>query len=249
MFMKMRDHMFKLGTKTRKNSFYEYFWKEVHFMKDISWLTPEVQDTVSYFCETFSAQGHSGYSANWCIGMLTRGLQSTHMKYYSNIDAMIPYVGLLGYEEEVDPIDLKHFGTSANIRMYQNLVELHTIMLSLSYVVNNYLLKTCKFKPFTDILGTENEWKTSELDAGSAQNKRCGNIFRNVLTKKAYQMDYYVFVDPNGCGYTNIHSRHFITEFPYYPSTVYVHVDEFENIIDPSLAQRIASEDQHYVAS
>ena len=90
---------------------------------------------------------------------------------------------------------------------------------SASYAIE-VLNKLLKFQPLTPLTGSDNEW--SEVESGMWQNVRCPTIFKN-SDGKAYNIDGKVFMDENGCSYTNINSRVYI-DFPYTPKTIYVKV-------------------------
>ncbi|CDO34754.1 hypothetical protein SPHV1_1910001 [Novosphingobium sp. KN65.2] len=85
-----------------------------------------------------------------------------------------------------------------------------------------FIEKAMKFEPFSPLTGDESEW--SEIGRGSQQNKRCSHVFRDE-DGRAYDIDGRVFIDASGAAYTNIDSRVYI-EFPYVPTTEYVHVSE-----------------------
>lgn len=83
--------------------------------------------------------------------------------------------------------------------------------------------KLAKFEPLVPLTGADNEWTHVHgmHESGVWQNKRAGNVFKDDLIGRAYQMDYRVFKDPDGCHVTSWASREYI-EFPYTPTHIYV---------------------------
>ena len=82
-----------------------------------------------------------------------------------------------------------------------------------------------RFEPLSPLQGTEDEWAAPfDEKKGIRQNKRCSHVF---LEKdgKAYDINGKVFVEPDGCSYTNKNSFVQIT-FPYTPKTEFIKVDE-----------------------
>lgn len=80
-----------------------------------------------------------------------------------------------------------------------------------------------KFKTLSPLNGTDDEWM--EVGDGMYQNKRCGHVFKDGVDEQAYDIDGYIFREPNGCCYTNRDSRKYIT-FPYTPESEYIDVPE-----------------------
>jgi hypothetical protein len=115
-----------------------------------------IQENVLELLEVFSKQGHSGFSAPYCISMFS---------------------------------------------------------------------KLAKFEPMCPLQGTDDEWM--EVNDGMWQNVRCGRVFKD--ESGSYDIDGKVFIDRDGCAYTDKDSRVYIT-FPYTPKTEYinVNVDEME---------------------
>lgn len=88
---------------------------------------------------------------------------------------------------------------------------------SASYAIG-ILEKVLRFEPVTPLTGADDEW--NEVGEGHWQNRRCGHVFKDA-DGRAYDGNGRVFVDPDGCAYTNRDSRVYIT-FPYRPVTQYV---------------------------
>lgn len=85
--------------------------------------------------------------------------------------------------------------------------------------------KVMRVEPLTPIKGTDDEW-SNVSDLGNEnlyQNKRYSSVFKD--NDGAYDIDGYVFVEPNGCRFTGYQSRKYIT-FPYYPDRAYITVPE-----------------------
>lgn len=94
---------------------------------------------------------------------------------------------------------------------------------SSAYVLNLFQ-KLADYEPLGPLTGADSEWTHLGYDSHMQyQNKRCAHVFKG--EKGAYDSQYYIFVDPNGAGYTNSESRKYI-EFPYVPTRVYVPRDE-----------------------
>ena len=85
-----------------------------------------------------------------------------------------------------------------------------------------------KFKPIGPLTGEDSEWTLLEYaDDITYQNKRCSHVFKK-QGSQAYDINGKVFREPNGCCYTNLDSRVYIT-FPYVPKTEYVDVAPTNN--------------------
>ena len=81
--------------------------------------------------------------------------------------------------------------------------------------------KLIKGENLTPLKGTKEEWNNVGKDL--FQNKRNSAIFaKNNKGKDAYYLNGKVFIDKDGCGYTNSESTIFI-KFPYMPKTEYIH--------------------------
>lgn len=79
--------------------------------------------------------------------------------------------------------------------------------------------KLSNFDPLGPLTGADCEW--DDCGDGLQQNKRSSNVFRD-KDGTAYQSDYYIFRDPDGCSYTGRGSRRVITEWPYTPGREYI---------------------------
>lgn len=86
-------------------------------------------------------------------------------------------------------------------------------------IVSDLFNKLSRFEILSPLTGEASEWGTPYA-IGIQQNIRASNVFRD--NGMAYQMDYYIFKDKNGCGYTNKKSRKNIESFPYTPGHEYI---------------------------
>lgn len=82
------------------------------------------------------------------------------------------------------------------------------------------LEKLLRFEPLRPLTGEASEWV--EVGTGWWQNNRCSRVFKDA-DGRAYDIKGRVFREPNGCCYTSIDSRVYVT-FPYRPKTEYVDV-------------------------
>jgi len=90
---------------------------------------------------------------------------------------------------------------------------------SAPYAINMFK-KLAAFEPLAPLTGEDWEW--IEVSNGFFQNKRCSHVFKE--NGKAYDTKGKVFVEPDGCSYTNKESMVYIT-FPYTPRTEYLKVE------------------------
>lgn len=79
------------------------------------------------------------------------------------------------------------------------------------------------FEPIGPLTGEDFEWNLvdHENDICYYQNKRCGSVFKD-KNGQAYNINGKVFIDKDGCTYTNRKSKVFI-DFPYTPQKKYVY--------------------------
>lgn len=84
--------------------------------------------------------------------------------------------------------------------------------------------KLARFETLSPLTGDDDEWVTvTDNDGGTLyQNNRASNVFKNVDRKTgsvyAYQYDYYIYVDHDGCSHIRgLASRNEIAEWPYTP--------------------------------
>jgi len=87
-------------------------------------------------------------------------------------------------------------------------------------LVASLFKRLTEWKPISPLTGDEDEWVETTDDL--YQNKRCYSVFKEGKAGKAYQDDYYVFIDEDGISYTNRNSRKYI-EFPYVPKNEFVY--------------------------
>ena len=92
---------------------------------------------------------------------------------------------------------------------------------SAPYCVNMFQ-KMASFEPICPLTGNDEEW--NEVGEGVFQNNRCSHVFKESKYGKAYDIEGKIFMEPNGCCYTNKESRVFI-DFPYTPKREYVKID------------------------
>lgn len=73
------------------------------------------------------------------------------------------------------------------------------------------------------LIGDDAEWFYHGKEMGDMyQNKRNGAVFKDAADGRAYYLDGYVTVDPNGCSYTGGNGGRCYIEFPYTPETHYI---------------------------
>ena len=85
--------------------------------------------------------------------------------------------------------------------------------------------RCAKFEPLCPLLGDDKEWNdVSQYGSGEPkyQNNRCSHVFKE-SNGRAYDSDGIIFRDEDGCTYTSMDSRVYIT-FPYVPVSKYVDV-------------------------
>lgn len=99
--------------------------------------------------------------------------------------------------------------------------------------------------PLTPLTGEDDEW--IELKPGLYQNKRCPTVFKQ--DGKAYQIDYYVFREPDGTCYTNSKSKKEIKSFPYWPETKVINVKKRIYTIWPMEIKSKTDGDRHYITA
>jgi hypothetical protein len=80
--------------------------------------------------------------------------------------------------------------------------------------------KILRFEPITPLTGTDDEWVEVAEEDGKPlfQNARCGHVFKVGTDGEAYDIDGFVFRDPDGSTWTNHESRRPVV-FPYTPKT------------------------------
>lgn len=112
---------------------------------------------------------------------------------------------------------------------------------SAAYAVG-LLEKLLRFEPLTPLTGDGSEWIEVGPD-GLCQNNRCSHVFRDG-DGNSYDIDGRVFLDENGCGYTNQSSR-VPVEFPYTPATEYVSHNQLTDEALSTTSQQPASDKQN----
>ena len=92
------------------------------------------------------------------------------------------------------------------------------------------------WKIIAPLTGADDEWAEAYDMDGTQQNKRASHVFRD-KDGRAYDINGIVFREPSGATYTGKGSA-VTVEFPYYPKTEYVDVnDEGERITPMTLPQ------------
>lgn len=101
---------------------------------------------------------------------------------------------------------------------------------SAGYTVG-FIEKALRFAPLSSLKGTDEEWMevAGFGDEKLFQNRRCPHVFKD--GGDVYDINGRVFVEPSGAALTGRNSR-VPVEFPYYPKTVYVNVDEDGEILE-----------------
>lgn len=89
---------------------------------------------------------------------------------------------------------------------------------SANYALNLFD-KLARYQPISPLTGNDDEWVLVDSERLLYQNKRCSHVFKD--EDHAYDINGRVFIDKDGCAYTNMDSRVPI-EFPYTPHTEYV---------------------------
>jgi hypothetical protein len=86
------------------------------------------------------------------------------------------------------------------------------------------LNKLFGYEPLCPLTGEDSEWNDVRQYGSNPvwQNNRCSRVFKD-SDGIAYDIDGKIFVEPNGCSYTNIASRVDVT-FPYTPKSEYIEV-------------------------
>ena len=87
-------------------------------------------------------------------------------------------------------------------------------------IVASLFKRLTEWMPISPLTGEEDEW--IEVCTEVYQNKRCPSVFKEGKTGKAYQNDYYIFIDDKGRTYTSRDSRKYINKFPYMPDHKFV---------------------------
>lgn len=89
---------------------------------------------------------------------------------------------------------------------------------SANYVLNLFD-KLARYQPISPLTGNDDEWVLVDSERPLYQNKRCSHVFKD--GDHAYDIEGFVFIDKDGCAYTDSNSRVDV-EFPYTPHTEYV---------------------------
>ena len=87
-------------------------------------------------------------------------------------------------------------------------------------VVASLFKRLTEWMPLSPLTGEEDEW--IEVNTKLYQNKRCPSVFKEGKTGKAYQNDYYIFIDNEDRTYISTDSRKYIDKFPYMPDHKFI---------------------------
>lgn len=146
---------------------------------------------------------------------------------------------LLGYEFDDDGMPVQsEDGFDINAEMCLCLMELLEVFskqehsgASAGYLIS-LLQDLMRFEPLSPLTGEDDEWVDVAEQNGEPlwQNNRCSGVFKQG-NGTAYYINGKVFIEPDGCSYTNRDSFVDVT-FPYTPETVKVYVDEEGNPIE-----------------
>ena len=140
-------------------------------------------------------------------------------------------------ERELGPVKGKdgpdlwmHYHMLAMVRLF--CLEGHSGMSA--SIARGWLSKLLDFKPLGPLTGDDSEWtKDHVLDADCRQNMRCSQVFLDESTSLAFDVDGFVFQEPDGGRFTSRESSR-IARFPYHPKRLVVNVPK-----DPTIEQRI----------
>ena len=125
-------------------------------------------------------------------------------------------IGMYGSGDEMNDAMCEHI-----LKMVNVFAEEGHSGFSAEYAIS-ILQKLLRFEPLSPLTGEDDEW--CEVSDNLYQNKRLSRVFKEGKDGQAYDIDGKVFVEPDGCSYTNRDSRVYI-EFPYTPKTEYVNVE------------------------
>lgn len=126
-------------------------------------------------------------------------------------------------EEELPPAD----GDEMQALMNDHMRELVLVFASQGHsgfsasYATAALEKLLRFEPLRPLTGDPDEWVQVASDVW--QNRRCSRVFKGP-DGRAYDIEGRVFRYPDGGCYTSRDSRVYV-EFPYAPTTEYVHVE------------------------
>ena len=121
--------------------------------------------------------------------------------------------------KEVDPLDMEIFGESMQSRLDRHLLAMVALFSleehsgSSAEFARVSLNRLLNFEPLGPLTGMADEW--SVLCDDTAQNNRCGFVFKNLLTGECRHSGFFVFVERNGNAFTGSQSSVVIEEFPY----------------------------------
>lgn len=127
-------------------------------------------DIVNQVEETFSKQGHSGFSANYCFKYL-KMLAEKPTETLETLDNML----------KNNNEDMQHLIT-------QNILEIYNLIKDYSTIKQKAIIDLIEDKPLTPIMGTEEEWALCDFLSKPGKYEAYTNIRYSRITK-------YVFPD------------------------------------------------------
>lgn len=89
-------------------------------------------------------------------------------------------------------------------------------------IMISWLAKLLSWNIVAPLTGEDHEW--GEVGDGLFQNRRCSRVFK--MDGHAWDIDGFVFVDPDGSQYTSQPKSRRVVTFPYHPLTEYVNVSD-----------------------
>lgn len=139
---------------------------------------------------------------------------------------------LLGMTEDAED-EMNAQMTKDILELIKTLSEQGHSGFSANYCISMFE-RLARYETIAPLTGEDDEWgQAYNIDDGVIvyQNKRAGNVFKEVSANgdaTCYQIDRYVFREPDGATFTrggSRGSRFYITEWPYTPEYEYIEVD------------------------
>lgn len=89
--------------------------------------------------------------------------------------------------------------------------------------------RIARFLPVGPLTGEASEWAPVD-ECGLIQNRRCSAVFKDGLTEKAFYVEGFYFVDPDGDTYTT-GASHAPVKFPFSPVQKKIKLNRLERFI------------------